>query len=225
MSAEVAWLVARAGGLVAYGLLTATVVLGIVHSSRRLSSLPRFAVEDLHRFLSILTALSLGLHCVGLLLDDVVPFTLAQLVVPLTADVAPLWTGLGVVAAELLLALALTNRLRNRLRHRTWRRLHAMAFPVWGLATLHGLLAGTDSDQWWAMALYAYASALTIGLLAWRVFAARTQDGGVAAGALAGFTAALVAVTLAVAPLVLERGEDAAAADPRAGKVTTQAGS
>jgi sulfoxide reductase heme-binding subunit YedZ len=167
-------------------------------------SVPRFAVEDVHRFLSILTYVFLGLHGTGLLLDTVVPLSVSQLVVPFTTGITPLWTGLGVVAAELLLALALTNRLRARLRHRTWRRLHALAFPVWILATLHGLLVGTDSDQWWAMALYAYASALTMGLLAWRLSAARTSDGGVLAGAVAGLAAASVALTLAVAPLVLE---------------------
>jgi methionine sulfoxide reductase heme-binding subunit len=214
VTSETAWLIARAGGLVAYGLLTLTVVLGIVHSGRRVRSVPRFAVEDVHRFLSILTALFLGLHGVGLLLDDVVPFSVRQLVVPFTADISPLWTGLGVVAAELLLALSLTNLFRARLAHRTWRRLHALAFPVWILATAHGLLAGTDTDQWWAMGLYAYASALTIGLLGWRIAATRTRDGGVAAGALAGLAAALVALTLAVAPQVLGgHGIDAAGSD------------
>ncbi len=118
MTSETAWLIARAGGLVAYGLLTLTVVLGIVHSGRRVRSVPRFAVEDVHRFLSILTALFLGFHGLGLLLDDVVPFSVRQLVVPFTADVSPLWTGLGVVAAELLLALSLTNLFRARLGHR-----------------------------------------------------------------------------------------------------------
>lgn len=205
MSSETAWIVARAGGLVGYGLLTATVVLGILHSARTLRSVPRFAIEHVHRFLSLTMTVFIVLHGLGLLLDQVVPFTLSQLVVPFTSDVAPIPVGLGVIAAELMLAIAVTNALRDRIGYRLWRTLHALAFPAWALATVHGVLSGTDSDQWWAMALYATASALTVGLLAWRLRGARLDEDTVTSAALAGVTAALVAVTLAVAPLALER--------------------
>ena len=56
-----------------------------------------------------------------------------------------MWTGLGIVAAELLLALAITNHYRNRrISYWFWRRAHYVNFAVWTAATLHGLGSGTD---------------------------------------------------------------------------------
>jgi len=56
-------------------------------------------------------------------------------------------------AAELLLALAITNKLRRRLPHRVWRSAHYINFPVWLLATLHGLGSGTDRHTLWLLGL------------------------------------------------------------------------
>ena len=110
----------------------------------RVPGLPRFAVEDVHRFLGILAGVFIAVHVGSVALDSVVPFSLSQLVVPFTAGYRPLATGLGVVALELLLAVAVTNRLRSRLPYRFWRRAHYATLAVWLLATFHGILSGTD---------------------------------------------------------------------------------
>ena len=73
------------------------------------------------------------------------------------------------VAAELLLALALTNRYRKRLSYRSWRRAHYLNFAVWTGAFVHGILAGTDSTAPWAIGLDTASAAAVGGLLAWRV--------------------------------------------------------
>jgi predicted ferric reductase len=148
------WYVVRAGGLVAFALLTLATVLGLLLSGRaRMPSWPRFAVEDVHRFVGLATAVFVGIHGVGLLLDDYLPFSLTQLVVPGTAPYRPLATALGVIALELLVALALTNRFRDRLSYGFWRRAHYANFAVWALALLHGVTAGTDSREPWALTL------------------------------------------------------------------------
>jgi sulfoxide reductase heme-binding subunit YedZ len=91
-------------------------------------------------------------------------FALVQLVVPFAAGYRPFWTGLGIVAAELLLALALANRYRNRLSYRVWRRLHYLNFVVWVAATAHGLGSGTDRGSALLLALYV-AATTAIGAL------------------------------------------------------------
>jgi hypothetical protein len=85
-----------------------------------------------------------------------------QIVIPFTADYRPLATGLGVVALELLLAVAVTNALRSRLPYGVWRKAHYATLVVWGLATIHGMLSGTDRSQTWLLWLYA----ATVGLVA-----------------------------------------------------------
>jgi DMSO/TMAO reductase YedYZ heme-binding membrane subunit len=96
------------------------------------------------------------------------PFSLGQLLVPGASSYRPFATALGVVGAELLLALAIANRYRERLSYRFWRRTHYLNFAVWGLALGHGLLSGTDSGSPWASSLYVASAALVAGLLAYR---------------------------------------------------------
>ena len=158
------WYAARAGGVLAYLLVSASVLAGILLAGKvRVPGLPRFAVEDVHRFLGLLAGLFIAIHVGSVALDSVVPFSLSQLVVPFTAGYRPLATGLGVVALELLLALAVTNRLRSRLPYRVWRRAHYATLAVWLLATVHGILSGTDRHQTWLLLLYAVTVALVIG--------------------------------------------------------------
>jgi sulfoxide reductase heme-binding subunit YedZ len=147
----VAWYVARSSGIVAYLLLSASVVLGVLMAGRARFTWPRFAVEEVHRFLAILTGVFIVIHGSALLLDTVVPFSLASELIPFTSGYRPFAVGLGIVAAELTAAVGISNALRSRLPHGVWRRVHYLTLAVWGFATLHGVLAGTDRfDPWFA---------------------------------------------------------------------------
>jgi len=161
------WYVARSAGIVAYLLLSSSVVLGVLMSARLSLTWPRFAVEELHRFLAILTACFLALHGVSLLADRVVPLALWQAVVPFTSHYRPFAVGLGVAAAELMAAVGVSNALRKRLPYRRWRAVHYATIGVWGLATVHAVLAGTDRlDPWFAAIV---AGAVSAVLLAFAV--------------------------------------------------------
>ncbi len=164
VASSASWYAARAGGVTAYLLVSACVLAGILLAGKtRVPGFPRFAVEDVHRFLGLLAGLFIAVHIGGVALDTVVPFSLTQLVVPFTAGYRPLATGLGIVALELLVALSITNRLRSRLPYRVWRRAHYATIAVWLLATLHGILSGSDRDQLWLQWLYAAAVASVVG--------------------------------------------------------------
>jgi predicted ferric reductase len=164
------WDLARASGIVAFELLTIAVVLGLTLSGRaRLRYWPRFALEDVHRFAGLLTGVFVWLHVAALFIDAYMPFSLVQLIVPGASGYRPLATALGVVAAELLLALAITNHYRRRLSYRFWRRAHYLNFAVWGLALVHGIFGGTDRGAAWADVLYGSSAAVVAGMLVWRV--------------------------------------------------------
>src|SRR2546423_7466672 len=156
--------------MVAFALLTVGAVVGMTLAGRaRLKRWPRFAVEDVHRFVGLLTGTFIGIHVVSLLVDTYLPFSLAQVLVPGTAPYRPLATALGVIAMELLVALAVANRYRKRLSYRFWRRTHYLNFAVWLLALVHCIASGTDSGTPWAVLLYAVAAGSVAGLLVWRV--------------------------------------------------------
>ncbi|MGZ4317901.1 MAG: ferric reductase-like transmembrane domain-containing protein, partial [Gaiellaceae bacterium] len=161
--------VARAGGTLAFALLTASVVLGLLLSRKdRVSSWPRFALEDVHRFVGLLAGTFIVIHGGALLLDGYLPFSLANLVVPLSAPYRPLAVSAGVVAAELLAALAIAYHYRQSLPYAFWRKTHYLNFLVWLLALVHGITAGTDSTTPWGIGLYLGSAGLVGALVAGR---------------------------------------------------------
>jgi sulfoxide reductase heme-binding subunit YedZ len=176
-SSPVDWYAARAAGVVAYVLLSAIVVLGMTMAGKKkLHRWPRFAIEDVHRFGGLLVGTFVGIHIVTIAIDAWLPFSIASIIVPFTSTYKPVWVGLGIVAAELLLALAVTNKLRNvKISYQFWRRAHYLNFAVWGAATLHGLGSGTDRATPWLIAIEVVAIALVTSAIAWRVLAGRFE--------------------------------------------------
>lgn len=164
------WYAARAAGVVAYLLVSASVALGLALAGKeRFTRWPRFAVEDVHRFAGILAGTFIALHVFWLVVDSQANLGLGNLLIPFTSSYRPFWTGLGVVAAELLVALAISNHYRKRISYALWRRLHYFNFVVWIAATAHGLGAGTDSGSTAFLLMYT-VSVVTIGALALRRF-------------------------------------------------------
>jgi hypothetical protein len=125
-------------------------------------------VEEIHRFGGLLVGSLIGVHVLAIAADSFLPFSLTQLLVPFTSTYRPLWTGLGIAAAELLVALAITNHYRRRLPYRYWRMAHYLNFAVWGFASLHGLMSGTDRGAPWLAILYGISVATVLMLLLWR---------------------------------------------------------
>jgi len=153
----------------AYLLLSASVVVGVLMSGRARLTWPRFAVEGAHRYLTIVTAIFVALHGGTLLLDRVVPISLGQMLVPFTSPYRPFAVGLGAAAAELMAAVGLSNLFRARLPHRVWRRIHYVTLAVWFLALVHGVLAGSDRLEPWFAGLYAGSAAAVLLALAVRI--------------------------------------------------------
>ena len=78
----------------------------------------------------------------------------------------PLAVGWGVIAMYLLVAVEVTSLAKASIPHRVWRTVHLAAYPVFALATVHALSAGTDTaaviGDGLAIAIGAVAIALTI---------------------------------------------------------------
>jgi len=164
------WDAARAAGVVAYSLLTVSVLLGVLLAGRAvLPRWPAFAVTDVHRFVSRLTGAFIAIHVFALLLDRYAHVSPLTIVVPGASSYRPFWLALGTVALELLLAVALSNALRKRIDHARWRRIHYLTFGVWIAATAHGIGAGTDATAGWLRFLYLTAIGSVALAVTWRV--------------------------------------------------------
>jgi sulfoxide reductase heme-binding subunit YedZ len=148
------WYATRGTGAITLLLLTASVVLGIGEvRAWRPAGTPRFAIAVMHRTVSLLAVALLIVHIATTLLDPFPPIGALNAIVPFQTDYRPLWLGLGTIASDLLVALALTSLVRRRLGYRTWRGLHWLAYACWPVALVHGIGAGSDTRSAWMLAL------------------------------------------------------------------------
>ena len=117
----VAWLVARAAGLVALVLLTAAVTMGLLLSTRILGNKRGKMLLEWHQAVIWSSVSMLVLHASGLLLDPTIKFGFAAVLVPGAAPWRPLPVAAGIVAGWLILTLAVSFRFRRRIGQRRWR--------------------------------------------------------------------------------------------------------
>lgn len=189
------WYLARGTGVVSLVLLTAVLLLGIGgHTSAGASRVPRFATALLHRNLSLLVLAFLLVHIGTSVLDPFAAIAWSDALVPLTASYRPLWLGLGALAFDLLLALAITSALRGRIGLRTWRAVHWLAYACWPIALLHGLGTGSDVRARWMLVVAGTCVAAVVASVCVRLAATSTLERGWRAGAVG---------AVLVAPLLL----------------------
>ncbi len=150
MNPQVWWLTARATGIVAWAVLSLSVVLGAALSTRALGRRPTPAwLQDLHRGSGGLAITFTLVHLAALVADTYVHVDLADLLVPLVSDWKPWPVAAGVVAFWMLVAVEGTSLARRRIGVAWWRRVHVTSFALWVLATVHLLTAGTDASNRW----------------------------------------------------------------------------
>lgn len=95
--APIAWYVARAAGLVAFGLLTLSVWLGLAMSTRLAIRLQK-RLFGWHQTLAWTGLSMLGLHAGALVLDPTMHFGLPSVLVPFASTWRPGAVAAGIVA-------------------------------------------------------------------------------------------------------------------------------
>jgi sulfoxide reductase heme-binding subunit YedZ len=150
----VLWYLTRGTGIVTLILLTLSVALGVANVRRtQTEHMPRFVLDAVHRNASLLAVAFLLVHIITSLLDAFAPIRLVDVVLPFESAYRPVWLGLGAVAFDLLIAVALTSVFRRRFGYRTWRATHWLAYGSWPVALLHGLGTGSDTKTTWMLTL------------------------------------------------------------------------
>src|SRR4051794_6314471 len=176
MNNELWWYVARSGGIVAWAMLTFSTLWGLAMTTRVFGSKPKPAwMLDLHRFAGGLAVVFTGVHLVALVFDSFVHFGLTEVLVPYTSDYRPEAVAWGVIGFYLLIAVEVTSLLRRRLSKRLWRWTHFLSFPLFVLATAHGLTAGTDNSTVLLRFSFLLAAVAVGALTALRLFPESTD--------------------------------------------------
>jgi methionine sulfoxide reductase heme-binding subunit len=140
----VAWLVARAAGLVAFALLTIAVTLGLALSTRLLGNRRGKAVLGWHQTLLWTALAMLIVHGGALALDPVMRFGFVGVLVPGAAPWRPVAVAAGILTGWIMLALAASFHVRRRIGQRRWRLMHYASFVAFAIGLYHALNVGTD---------------------------------------------------------------------------------
>jgi len=142
------WYLARSSGIVAWALLAAAVLWGLLLSTRVFDRRPSPKwLTDLHRFLGGTAVVFAAVHVGALVADSYVHFGVADVLVPLASRWRPVAVAWGVISLWILLAVEITSLLMKRLSRRLWRAVHLSSYPLFVTATLHALAAGKDTRQ------------------------------------------------------------------------------
>ncbi len=191
------WYLTRASGLVSLILLSATVVLGTVASvGWTTARWPRFLSQSVHRNLSLFCLGLIGIHVISTVSDGYVPIGFADTVIPFLAPYRPIWVGLGALAFDLLLAVAITSALRRRIGVAAWRGVHWLAYACWPIAAIHGLGSGSDARLPGATLVFVACTASVAAAVAWRLATGRARSVGWRLGGAAGAAAVLLVISV-----------------------------
>jgi predicted ferric reductase len=169
------WWLSRASGIVAWLVVVAAVVWGLLASTKmiRRRGMPAW-ILDLHRYLGTLTIVFVAVHVGAIWADSFVKFGPRELFVPLASTWRPHAIAWGIVSTYVLVAIQTTSWLMRKLPRKLWHRVHVLSVPMLAMATVHGFLAGTDRGnravQWSAFAfLIGVLFLLTVRLISpWR---------------------------------------------------------
>ena len=169
LAGTVAWTTSRAAGVIAFAALTLDVVFGLFVSTGLVDRwVPRGASVDVHKWLSSVALVLIGVHSLALLIDPVARFDALDALVPGMSTYRTGAIAIGVIAMYGALVVHLSFGWRKRIGVKTWRAIHFTAFLVFVAAIAHGMLAGSDQLR----ALYASSGMIVTSLLVIRIAAA-----------------------------------------------------
>ncbi|HZJ47404.1 MAG TPA: ferric reductase-like transmembrane domain-containing protein [Acidimicrobiia bacterium] len=149
------WITVRGSGIIAFALLAAATIWGLVISSKTLSrAVSTKNTTYVHEAFSIGSLFATVIHVVALLTDEYVDFGLRQVLVPGASPWKPVAIALGIVALYGMVLTSFTFYIRQRIGQRVWRGVHYLTYGVFSAALIHSIQAGTDSHGIFAFALY-----------------------------------------------------------------------
>ncbi len=174
MSEQFWWYIARSGGIVALVLSGASVIWGLLLSSKVMPGIPKPRwILDLHKWFGGSAVVFTIIHVVALMLDSYIGFGILDVLIPGVADWNPGAVAWGVVSGWLLLAVQATSMLMNQLPKRLWKGVHLTSYGVLFAGILHGAQAGTDAGNPLYILGVGGMALVTIFLTTYRILTAR----------------------------------------------------
>jgi DMSO/TMAO reductase YedYZ heme-binding membrane subunit len=170
------WLGARAAGFTALVLLAAQVTFGLVlsHPTNKTTWRLSKRLFPWHENAWIFTLSFTLVHMLAIAADRYANVGILGALVPGMSEYRSVPVAVGTLALYALLLTGLTARFTRLLPAGWWLRLHRLGLAVLGLAWMHGVLAGTDTnDLGWLYGVTFAVVALAAAYRYWIVRSAR----------------------------------------------------
>ena len=179
------WYVTRASAVLAWVIMTAAVLWGILLSTRVFRGADNPAwLQDLHRYLGGTALVLTIIHMVSLVLDPWLAMPIDQLLIPLIAEYRPVPVALGILSFYVLAAVQLTSLVMNRLPRRLWKAVHYLSYVAVLAVAVHGAYAGTDAGAAWYQGVATVIVTASVLALIVRIVMARRRPAGIARATL-----------------------------------------
>jgi predicted ferric reductase len=170
------WYLARSSAWAAYGLLWASMMLGLIMTSKTARTWPGGSEAfDLHHFTSLLGFAIAVFHGLIVAGDRFLSASIGQILTPFSFSAyRPEWIGIGQISMYIFAILCLSFYVRRWITLRGWRLLHFLSFLTFAGVLLHGVMSGTDSPNPMAIMVYAITGGTVILGIVYRIFVAAT---------------------------------------------------
>jgi predicted ferric reductase len=173
-----AWYAVRAFGFLAYIVLAASVLYGLLLSTKILDAIAHRPVSfALHKDLSIVGLILASLHAVILIADQSFDFSPRAILVPFASPYAPFSVGFGQIAFYASAVILVSFYVRRHIGQRAWRMLHYITFLSFAGASYHGIASGSDASSPWAFWIYVTPVTAIIFLMTYRVVVGASNRG------------------------------------------------
>jgi len=172
---NIEWMIIRGSGIVAFTLLSASSIWGLLISTKILGrAVKAKPVTWFHESLGLGALIATIVHMVALTMDQYIEFGWADVLVPGMASWNSMAVSFGVMAFYGLVVVSLSFYVKGAIGQRAWRTIHFLAFGTFLAALVHGIMAGTDSGHPVVVALYFGSALLIVGLVVIRVIRQRS---------------------------------------------------
>ena len=171
---NIEWMAIRGSGIVAFALLSASSIWGLLVSTKVLGrAVKAKPVTWFHESLGLGALIATIVHMVALTMDQYIEFGWADVLVPGVASWNSMAVSFGVMAFYGLAIVSLSFYVKGTIGQKAWRTIHFLAFGTFLAALVHGIMAGTDSGHPVVIALYFGSALLIVALVAIRVIQQR----------------------------------------------------
>ena len=173
-------------GLVAVGLLTANILLGLLvttgYNPVRRWPRRRIKLFVFHNWTGYIALAATALHAVLILFSKTAGFRLLDITVPVWSPVQPFENTIGAVGFYLVAFAVVTSYFRHEIGFHTWKLLHYTTYAAGVTFFVHSLLTDPNLKNQpidWLDAEKVFVEVcmlLVAGATAWRVVHARQKD-------------------------------------------------